>query len=292
MKLVFMDFQIILRGNILLSYNLEKGERIDFLCVTNDNQIFNSFVYLPSDIPFAKDFEIVKNDVAHLFVKKTQNGVRVFFQEEIYVGNEGILATIFSDGKTYCSLESERKYNVITLPENGNNYNVLSSSFGDNIFITFDKDDEQYVKVVNSSNFALVFEGNAKNVRIDDNRIWMKTSPQGLARRTTESTFLVQGENLTLEEQVHECANVQVRNNALLGVMFLESVKDGDFDFILSIIDEVLRSALADIKSYFSSVSEFFPSTKNDVFIVTKNGKKEICQFVYENGKITDILTD
>lgn len=292
MKLVFMDFRIFLRGSVLSSYNLEKGERIDFLCITNENEVFNSFLYLSSDLPFSKDFEIVKNEEVYLFVKKRQNGLKIFFQEEIYAGNERILATIFSDGRTYCSLESEGKYNVLILPENGNNYKVTSSSFGDNIFITFDKDSEQFVKVLNSSNFVLCFEGNAKNVKVDDNRIWMKTAPTGIAERITESTYLVQAENVTLHEQVHECANAHVRKDALLGIMFLESVKDGDFDFILSIIDEELRKSLDDLKSYFSGIFDFFPTTKNDVFIVAKNGKKEFCQFVYENGKITDILID
>lgn len=274
------------------SYNLEKGERIDFLCVTNDNDVFNSFIFLLSELPFAKDFEVVKSDVIYLFVKKRQNGLKILFQEEFYIGNERILATIFFDGKTYCSLESANNYNVLSLPENGNNYNVACSPFGDNIFITFDKDAEQYIKVVNSANFALCFEGNAKNVKIDDNRITLETMPQGIAERITKSIFSVQGENLVLEERVHKCANVHVCNNALLGIMFLESVIDCDFDFILSIIDDDLKSAIDDIKNHFSGISEFFMATKIDTFILTKNGKKEICQFVYENGKICDILTD
>lgn len=292
MKLVFMDFQICLNGSFLASYNIEKGERIDFLCISENNEIFNSYIFFSSEIPYAKDFDVLKDDVVYLFMKKRQNKLIVHFQEEFYSGNERILATVFYDGKTYCSLESTNKYNVISLPNYGNNYKVGCTSYGDNIFITFDKDREQYIKMLNTTDFVCVFESNAKNVKIEDNKITLETAPHGICERTTESIYYVNGENVSCDTKVHKCTSVNVRNHALLGVVFMECVCDEDFDAILSIIDDELKEAIEDIKSYFSSVSDFYPTAKNDIFIMTKNGKKEICKFVYEKGKITDILTD
>lgn len=290
MKLIFVDFVICLNGNILSSYNLEIGERIDFLCITNNNEIFNSYIGTSSDKPFSKDFDFLKEDFFFVTVKKRQEIFSVKFQEEIYSGNERILATIFFDGKTYCTLEGNGKYNVIGLPDYGNNYKVESSPYGDNLFITFEKDEEKYIEVVNSSDYECVFEKKAKNIKIEDNRINVETLAHGILSRITETVYYANGEKVILDSQVHKCANVNVRNQALLGVMFLEAVIDGDFDYILSIIDEDLKQSIEDIKEYFATVFDFSITAKNDVFILTKKERNEICKFVYDKGKICDIL--
>lgn len=287
-----MDFEICLNGSFLSTYNIEKGERIDFLCISRENDIFNSSMSFSSERLIANDFDFVKDEVIYLFLKKRQKGIIVHFQEELYVGNERILATVFFDGKTYCSLESSNKYNVISLPNGGNNYMVSGSAYGDNIFITFDLNGMKNIKVINSTNFLCVFESCAKNVVIEDNKITIESKPHGILERVTRSTYYVNGENVTCDSKVHKCTNVNVCNHALLGVLFMEAVKDEDFDSILSILDSELSSSLDDIKAYFSNVDDFYPTTKDDTFIMAKNGKKEICKFVYENMKISDILTE
>lgn len=293
MKLIFVNSNICLNGSIVSNYNIEKGERLDFICIPQNSEVFNSSIYFSRDKLIAKDFDIVTDNAIYLFTKKRQNNLRVYCQEEFYSGNNQILVTVFFDGKTYCSIETNSKYNVISLPNNGNNYSVSLSSFADNIFLTFDLNGSKCIKVINMTNFECVFEATAKNVETDGNRITLKSEPKGVYERVTESVYVLENEVVQRESNVHKCTPVNVRTDALLGVIFLEAAEVEDFDSILSILDEDLKSSIDDLKSLFSGTCDFYPiPTKDDTFIVTKNDKKELYKFVYENGKIVDIMTE
>lgn len=294
MKIVFFDCKIFLNGCLIDEYFLEDGERIDFLCLTNGKEPFDSFVYRSENVVYSDDFDVINDDTVFLFVRKRNEGVKILEQKTFTSGYSRILATAFFDEKNYLSVESDESgYNLFQLDKSLSNVEIFVNYFGDVMFVSYDVSSNRIIRAYSLPQPKEIFYLKADEIRVNDSYVDAVVRKNDVFSRVIRRSYSVAKERYEITSESIECANVDVRTRALVGVLFFESVVAGDKERMASYLAEDLLSDFSEIFELMKDVDDFLvDSSKNDLFFVTRKGRKEIYKLSYENGKINDILSN
>ena len=292
MELLFLDSTILLNGCYINRYILDDGERIDFLCLSKVRDPFFSAIYCKSGKIVSKDFEVVEGDSVIMLVRQIDNGVKILCQEYYSVNFRQILCTVFYDKRLYVSMESDNNYNVYDIDEKAQNLSLEYDSYTAIIYLKYTILGKEAICAFSPFNFEKLFKLVANKIEINGNSIHTTIEKNDILGRNISYDYLVENNRLTQTNFAFNCTNAHVNTPALVGILFLEGVVAGDFDNILEYLDESLKGDIVGIKEHFVGATDFVPICKrNDLFVIEKNSKREIYQFIYQDGKICDILS-
>ncbi len=295
MELHFVDFKILINGCYLDRYNIENGERVDFLCITDGITPFDSFIACNDLSIISNNFDILIDDkVALLFIKKHNYELQIFLQHTFAFDMTNGLVSVYKDGHNYISIESDSGYNIIELPIRASDFLVSTNNYGDILYLTYYVDGCKTLSVYNLRSLKCIETIKANNIDIDDNTITCYIERKDILLRKSTIVYEVRDGKCNKISNSFECTNVHVYTDALIGVLFLEAMVSADFDRILNeYLSDELKDDFEGIMSLFEGILEFTPMQYRDnVFIVEFLDKRSLMEFIYRNGKIADILID
>lgn len=295
MELRFVDFKILINGCYLDRYNIENGERIDFLCFIDSIYPFNSFIACNDLRIIANDFDIIIDDnVTLLFNKKHNYELQIFLQHTFAFDMTNGLVSVYKDGHNYISIESDSGYNIIELSNRSSDFLVSTNNYGDILYLNYCVEGCKRLSVYDLRTLKCIQTIIANKIDIADNTITCFIERKDILLRKSTVIFEVSDGKCNIISNSFECTNVHVCTDALIGVLFLEATVSGDFDRILNeYLSDDLKDDFEDIMSLFEGILDFMPMQYRDnVFILELLDKRSLIEFIYQNGRIVDILTD
>lgn len=295
MKILFVDFMMLINGCYIDQYNIENGERIDFLCFTHDKYPFCSYIAYNNQVIVCNDFDILTDDRTILaFVKKNSCELKIFLQHNFAFDTTNGLASVYRDGHNYLSIESDNGYNIFELPFRSTNFVISTNYYGDILYLNYYVDGCKTLSVYDLRSLNCIQTIIADEINIDDNSITCFIERMDILLRKSTLTYEIRDGKCRKITDSFECTNVHVCTDALLGVLFLEAVISGDFGRISKdYVSSELQDDFDTFMSLFDGITGFTPVCYNDnEFIVEFLDKRELFEFICQNGKIIDILTN
>lgn len=295
MVLHFVDCKILINGCYLDRYDIEEGERIDFLCLTNGFTPFESYISYNDSNLISTDFDILTDDSeTFLFIKKQNIEFRIYLQHTFAFDMISGVATVYRDGGIYITFDSNGGYNIFELPYKSNTFSISTNNYGDILYLTYFVDNNKKLSVYSLRSFTHIQTFSADVIEIDDNTVTLAIERKDILLRKSTLVYEIRNEKCNKISNSFECTDVHVCTDALIPVLFLEGAISGDFSRIER---EYLSNELVDdtegIMSLFEGITGFIPlEYRENIFIVEFTDKKRLFEFICQDSKVVDILTD
>ncbi len=295
MELHFVDCKILINGCYLDRYAIEEGERIDFLCLSNGFNPFESYIAYNDSHLISIDFDILIDDSeTFLFVKKHNIDFRIYLQHTFAFDMTSGVATVYRDSNIYITFDSNGGCNVLALPFKSNTFSISTNNYGDVMYLTYFVDGCKRMSVYSLRSFTHIQTFAGDVIEIDDNTITLTIERKDILLRKSTLVYEIRNEKCNKISDSFECTDVHVCTDALIPVLFLEGAISGDFSRIEReyLFDELVDD-IGGILPLFEGMTGFIPlEYRENIFIVEFTDNRRLFEFVCRDSKIVDILTD